>query len=93
MTTIGNVIYGIRLTDEIRRAVSNLMAELEISPSDPESYGFTELYSGNAPEVPGYCGVLIKVINECEDVRVGDLPNGCHGSVEDQILRCLRRDA
>lgn len=61
---IGNIIYGIPLTDEIREAMRSRPDEEE------EDLGFEMEYSGSAPYRPGWCGVRLDTINECIDTRV-----------------------
>lgn len=57
MYTVGNIIYGIPLTQEIL----NVVGEVE----DAEDVGFETTYSGAGGTTPGWCGVVLDTIDEC----------------------------
>jgi hypothetical protein len=66
MYSICNVIVGAPIPKEIRRAKGFYGISLE-------DIGFTILYSGNADEEPGYCGVEISTFDECGTMKASDL--------------------
>lgn len=70
---IGHIIFGVRLDYAIRDAVSEHACALEIDASDLESFGFTEVYSGNADQPIGYCGIKLGQISEGNDVKISEL--------------------
>lgn len=59
---IGYVIYGIPFTESI----SKFYEELEL---DPEEH-FNFVYSGSAHIIPGWCGVLLDTIDECNNICI-----------------------
>jgi len=71
---IGNVIYGVPWTEELE----NYYNELENKDQDlyyslPDKLGFEMLYSASAQIYPGYLGVSLAKISECNDVKLSDL--------------------
>lgn len=69
MYAIGNVVYGIPLTEEL----SVLIRDSE-HYVDPEELGFEMLYSGSSDFMfmPGYLGVDLGTIDECQDEDLDD---------------------
>ena len=65
MHTIGNIIYGVPLTEEIQRAFEEA--------GQDEVWGFETLYDGNAPTQPGYLGNSFGKFNATADVLLSDL--------------------
>ncbi len=64
---IANIIYGIPLTEEIHEAAN------KHKDADIQDLGFETMYSGSAPFIPGFCGVLLCRFDECDDLAVKDL--------------------
>jgi hypothetical protein len=63
MYSIGNIIFGIPLTEEIMQALGD---------DEAEEMGFEVLYSGSADFMPGYMGVELGTIDECQDEDLDD---------------------
>lgn len=74
---IGNIVYGCPIND----ALSTLIEQVEMDEAHPLSeyydddypLGFETYYSGHAYGTVGAFGVSLGRINECSNVRVGDL--------------------
>jgi len=73
MYIIGNLIYGFPLTEDTWKIIEE-WEEYEddrYSTDNEETCGFTQLYHGGSDLPPGYCGVLIREFDECEDIYLG----------------------
>ena len=81
MYSIGNIIYGTPLTEEVNELAKEVEAVGEKHPLfehlyDEEQFaGFETYYHGSLPWQPGYCGVELGRMDVCSDFRVSDIAN------------------
>lgn len=64
---IGYIVYGFPVTEELNNAYE------EMDEDWTELDAFEHRYSGSASIRPGWCGVLLCTIDECNDVLVSNL--------------------
>lgn len=62
MYSICAVIYGVPMTDKVMERINDV--DSHGMCDDPEAFGFTALYHGAAPYIPGYCGVQYHEFDE-----------------------------
>lgn len=62
MYSICAVIYGVPMTDKVMERINDI--DNHDKCDDPEEFGFTTLYHGAAPYIPGYCGVQYHEFDE-----------------------------
>ena len=68
MYAIGNVIYGVPITEAMQKWFDGHADELGVG--EWSDLGFEMSYSGNAEIEPGWLGVSLGGIDECEHVRI-----------------------
>lgn len=69
MYSIGTVIYGIPITEDITKVASDRDEEL-----DKEDGGyFTTLYHGGSYHEVGYLGIELASFDECADFKLEDI--------------------
>jgi hypothetical protein len=78
MYTIGDVIYGCPLTNELADRIETALSKLpnaeDFDIGDPESYGFNQEYSGSGFFPVGiWFGVEVSGFDECANVCLDDL--------------------
>lgn len=69
--TIGYVIYGLPITDELREAFVDF--ENYSAQEIAESHGF-DVVGGSSGYLSGYCGVVLTEIDESRDVHLTTMP-------------------
>jgi len=84
MYTIGNIIYGIPLTEELERALDKCGIE------EVECVDFNTYYSGHSDYTPGYLGVELKRFDECSgNILLSELDVDLSGSQRKEVEKLV----
>lgn len=73
MYTIGNLIYGIPITQEACDYVEAAGVADPDAFEELQDWGFETFYDGSSEFEKGYCGVLLMSFNATEDMKVHEL--------------------
>ena len=87
MYSIGHVIYGIPITDEISQLAQQRDEEL----AEEDGGWFETLYHGGSYREVGYLGVELATFDECKDFPLHDVVKDVTDEQEAEVVKAFNK--